>query len=92
MALLKEKCGKMHPDILVTGEIIVRKVLESSFIRILISMKACGLWIRNMARGLIGGVKEINYEGSIQVIGLKIKNTVGALSFSKIAIDMMDIG
>ena len=92
MALLKEKCGKMHPDILVTGEIIVRKVLGFSFIRILINMKACGQWIRNMARGLIGGVKEINYEESIQVIGLKIKNTVGVPSFSKIAIDMMDIG
>ena len=92
MALLKEKCGKMHPDILVTGEIIVRKVLGFSFIRILINMKACGQWIRNMARGLIGGVKEINYEESIQAIGLKIKNTVGAPSFSKIAIDMMDIG
>ena len=92
MALLKEKCGKMHPDILVTGEIIVRKVLGFSFIRILINMKACGQWIRNMARGLIGGVKEINYEESIQVIGLKIKNTVGEPFFSKIAIDMMDIG
>ena len=82
----------MHPDILVTGEIIVRKVLGFSFIRILINMKACGQWIRNMARGLIGGVKEINYEESIQAIGLKIKNTVGVPSFSKIAIDMMDIG
>ena len=92
MAHLKEKCGKMHPDILATGEIIVRKVLGFSFIRILINMKACGQWIRNMARGLIGGVKEINYEESIQAIGLKIKNTVEAPSFSKIAIDMMDIG
>jgi hypothetical protein len=92
MVLLKEKCGKMHPDILVTGEIIVKKVLAFSFIRMVINMKACGLWIKNMGRELIGGVKVQNYEENIQEIGLKIKNTVEVHSFLKIVIVMMDIG
>ena len=92
MVLLKEKCGKMHPDILVTGEIIVRKVSECSFIKMGISMKACGLWIKNTVKELIGEAKVPNYEESIQVIGLRIKSMVGVHSFSKIAIVMTDIG
>ena len=92
MVLLKEKCGKMHPDILVTGEIIVRKVLVFSFIRMVINMKACGLWIKNMGKELIGEVKVQNYEENILEIGLKIKSTVGVHSFLKTVIVMMDIG
>jgi hypothetical protein len=92
MVLLKEKCGKMHPDILATGEIIVRKVLECNFIRMVISMKACGLWIKNMGRELIGEVKVQNYEESIQAIGLRIKSMAEAHFFSKIVIVMTDIG
>jgi len=92
MVLLKEKCGKMHPDILVTGEIIVRKVLVFNFIRMVINMKACGLWIKNMGKELIGEVKVQNYEENILEIGLKIKSTVGVHSFLKTVIVMMDIG
>lgn len=92
MVHLKEKCGKMHPDILVTGEIIVRKVLVFSFIRMVINMKACGLWIKNMGKELIGEVKVQNYEENILEIGLKIKSTVGVHSFLKTVIVMMDIG
>jgi hypothetical protein len=92
MVLLKEKCGKMHPDILVTGEIIVRKVLVFSFIRMVINMKACGLWIKNMGKELIGEVKVQNYEENIQEIGLKIKSTVEVHFFLKTVIVTMDIG
>lgn len=92
MVHLKEKCGKMHPDILATGEIIVRKVLVFSFIRMVINMKACGLWIKNMGKELIGEVKVQNYEENILEIGLKIKSTVGVHSFLKTVIVMMDIG
>ena len=92
MVLLKEKCGKMHPDILVTGEIIVRKVLVFNFIRMVINMKACGLWIKNTGKELIGEVKVQNYEENILEIGLKIKSTVGVHSFLKTVIVMMDIG
>jgi hypothetical protein len=92
MVLLKEKCGKMHQDILVIGEIIAKKVSEFSFIRMVINMKVCGPWIRSMGRGLIGEVKVRNYEENIQEIGLKIKSTEEVHSFLKTVIVMMDIG
>ena len=50
MEASKERCGLGHPGILVTGEIIVKKDLEYSSIRMETSMKVCGLWIRSMGK------------------------------------------
>jgi hypothetical protein len=92
MEALKEKCGPDHQDILVTGEITVKKDLESNFIRTEISMKVCGLWTRNMVKVLIGEMTLINSEENTLAIGSKIKNMEEEHSSSKIVIDTMDIG
>tara|TARA_B110000285_G_scaffold219901_1_gene271029 strand:+ start:241 stop:549 length:309 start_codon:yes stop_codon:yes gene_type:complete len=92
MEALKEKCGLDHQDILVTGEITVKKDSESNFIRTEINMKVCGLWTRNMVKVLIGEMTPINSEESTLVIGSKIKNMEEEHSSSKIVIDTMDIG
>jgi hypothetical protein len=60
MALLKEKYGKKLKDILVIGEIIVKKDSVYSSIQMEINMKECGPWIENMAKELIGVMKEAN--------------------------------
>ena len=72
--------------------IIAKKDSESSFIRMVISMKVCGPWIRNMDKVLTGEMTPISSEENILAIGLRIKNMEEELSFSKIVIGMMDIG
>jgi len=57
-----------------------------------INMKECGLWIKNMGRGLIGQVKVQNYEENIQEIGLRIKSTAEGHYFLNMVIVMKDIG
>jgi len=92
MEALKVRCGPVHQDILVIGEIIAKKDSESNFIRTEISMKVCGLWTRNMVKVLIGEMTLINSEESTLEIGSRIKNMEEVLSSSKIVIDTMDIG
>jgi hypothetical protein len=76
----------------VTGEITARKDSESNFIRTVISMRACGLWTRNMVKVLIGEMTLINSEENTLEIGSKIKNMEEELSSLKIVTDTMDIG
>ena len=92
MEVSREKCGKKPPAILVTGEIIARKVSVFNFIRMAISMKECGLWTKSMVKVLTGDKKLENLEENILEIGLKIKNMEEELSSLRIVIDMMDIG
>lgn len=92
MVVLKVKCGQGHRGTLVTGEIIARKVLVYSFIKMLINMKECGLWIRNMVKEHTGEMMQINSEESTQEIGLKTKNMVEEHFSLKIVIDMMGTG
>jgi len=54
MAVLREKSGLAHLGTLEIGGIIARRGLGFSSIRMGISMRECGLWIRNMDRGRIG--------------------------------------
>lgn len=60
MEALRERCGLDHQDTLVIGEIIARKALEYSSIRMVTNMKACGPWIRNMVKVLTGEMTRIN--------------------------------
>lgn len=60
MVQSKEKYGKKHNDILVIGEIIVKKDLAYSFIQMVINMKECGLWIESMVKELTGEMKAVN--------------------------------
>jgi len=92
MDQLKEKCGLNHLDILVTGETIARKDSVFNSTRMEISMKECGLWIKNMVKALTGETKIASLEENTQVTGLKIRSMEEAPSSSKIAIDTMDIG
>lgn len=75
-AASKERCGLVLQDILGTGEIIVRRVLEYSFIRMVTNMKVCGPWIKSMVRVPTGETTQINSDVSTLVIGLKTKNMV----------------
>jgi hypothetical protein len=50
MEASKERCGKVPLDTLVTGEITARRASVSNFIKMAISMKACGPWTRSMVR------------------------------------------
>ena len=92
MDQLREKCGQDHQDILVIGEIIVKKDLVFNFIKIVTNMKVCGLWIKNTDKELIGEWMVVNLEENILVIGLRIKSMVEGHSSSKIVIDMMVTG
>lgn len=60
MVQSKEKYGKKPKDILVIGEIIVKKDLVYNFIQMVINMKECGLWIENMVKELTGEMKAVN--------------------------------
>lgn len=60
MVQLKVKYGKRPRDILVIGEIIVKKDSVFNFIQMVTNMKECGQWIENMVKELIGEMKAVN--------------------------------
>jgi hypothetical protein len=59
-AASRARCGLAQADILATGETIVRKDLVFSFIRIMTSMKECGLWIKSMVKEPTGEMMEVS--------------------------------
>lgn len=92
MEVSKENHGRLLRVILVTGAIIAKKVSESNIVKMVTSMRACGLLTRDTVRELIGEQKAVNSGESILEIGLKIKSTAEAHFSTKIKIDMMVIG
>jgi|APSaa5957512535_1039671.scaffolds.fasta_scaffold97112_1 hypothetical protein len=72
----KERCGLVLQGILGTGEIIVRKVLVYSSIRMGTSTKACGPWIKSTVRVPTGETTQTNLDVSTLGTGLKTKNMV----------------
>lgn len=60
MVLLKGKYGKKLKDILVIGEIIVKKDSAFNSIQMGINMRECGLWIESMVKELTGEMKAVN--------------------------------
>ena len=90
--LLKETNGFHHANMLVTGEIIAKKDLESSTIKMATNLKACGLLIKDTDKELIGEMKIRNCDESILVTGSRTKSTAEVHSFIKMEIDMMDTG
>jgi hypothetical protein len=92
MEVLKERNGSMHQGTLETGRIIKKMVSAFNSIKTVTNMRVYGKEINAMDKGLIGGMKMVNSEESIQATGLKIKNTVEAPSSIKMEIDTMDTG
>jgi len=92
MELLKEKNGKAHPGILEIGEIIAKKDSESNSTLKEINTKACGQWIKNMAKEHTGDMKLASLEENILVIGSKIRSMEEAHSSLRTVIVMTDIG
>ena len=60
MEVLKVKNGSNHQDISGIGKITVKKDLVFSFMQMEISMKACGLVIKDMVKVLTGEMKVVN--------------------------------
>jgi hypothetical protein len=60
MEALKEKNGNKHQDTLEIGKITVRKALEYNFIKTEISMKECGVKIKDMDKVPTGEMKMEN--------------------------------
>ena len=60
MEVLKVKCGQNPLGTLVIGEITARKALVFNSIKMVISMKVCGQWIRNMDKVHTGVMKVEN--------------------------------
>lgn len=58
MVVSKEKCGKKLQDISETGETTVKKDLVFNSIRMVINMKECGQWTKNMVKALIGEMSQ----------------------------------
>ena len=56
----KEKCGKKHKDILVIGEIIVKKDSVFNSIQMVINMKECGQWTESTDKVHTGEMKTVN--------------------------------
>ena len=54
MELLKEKSGLTVPGTSVTGETTARKASVSNSTKMVINMKECGQWIKNMDKELTG--------------------------------------
>jgi hypothetical protein len=92
MELLKEKCGKAHPDILEIGEITAKKDSVSNSTLKEINTKVCGQWIKNMAKEHTGDMNMASLEENIPVIGSKIRSTEEVHSSLRTVIVMMDIG
>jgi len=92
MVQFKEKCGLSLQDILVTGETTAKKDSVFNSIRMEISTKVCGQWIRNMVKVPTGEMKIASLEENIPEIGSKIRSMVEELSSSKTLIGTMDIG
>jgi len=89
---LKEKNGFHHANMLVTGEIIAKKDLESNTIKMATNLKACGLLIKDKDKELIGEMKIRNCVGIILVNGTRTKSKAEVHSFIKMEKDMMDTG
>jgi len=92
MGRSRERYGRSHPGISVIGEIIARRGLVYSFIRMETSMKECGPWTKSMGKELIGEMKILSLEESILEIGLKIKSMEEVRSSSRTLTDTTDIG
>ena len=85
-------CGSKHPAILETGVTTVKRVSAFNTIRMATNTKACGLLIKDTDKELTGGLKPVNLDVSIQVIGMRTKSMVEALSFTKMETDTMATG
>ena len=92
MVASKEKCGKKHQDTSEIGETIAKRASVFNSIRMVINMKVCGLWTKNMGKVPTGETNQVNLEENILVIGSKTKSMVEEHSSLKTATDMMVIG
>ena len=79
-------------DILEIGKKIVKKASEFSFIKMEISMKVCGVRIRDMDRVPTGVMRTANLNASTLVTGLKTRSMVEVHFSIRIETDMTVIG
>lgn len=92
MEALKEKNGSKLQDILEIGKITGRMGLVFNSTKTEISMKACGVAIRDMDKELIGETKVESSVENTLVTGLKIRNMVEEPSSIKMETDTTAIG
>lgn len=82
----------MHPDTLEIGRTIKRMASEFSSTKMATSMRVYGREIKDTVRVHTGATRTANSAENTLVIGLKIRNTVEALSSTKMEIDTTDTG
>jgi len=86
MEASRERNGNMLPGTLVTGRIIRRMDSAFTSTRMEISMRVSGRETSATVKEPTGETRQANSGESIQVIGVKTRNTEEVLSFTRMAI------
>lgn len=92
MEASRAKCGNNHPVILEIGATTWKKGLAFNIIKMVTSMRACGLWTRGTVKAHTGEQRAVNLGVSTQETGTKTKSMEEVLSFTKMEIDTTDTG